>query len=152
MDGAKGSAGCVAIDSRKMVTLASTTVVEDCLAAVLFAQRGKTFRHFRDRSAPVNLFEAPVNPPTLRLRQPMWAILIEVESMCLLACIALRCGMRVVTAHFHQVAAVFAAELDFDAAVALTQNAGCRFPVRGGRVGHNCHLIALLHEKASVEC
>src|ERR1700728_1036908 len=82
----------------------------------------------------------------------METILIEIESMCLLAGIALRCGMRVVAAHFHQVAAVFAAELDFDAAVALTQNAGCRFPVRGGRGGHNCHLIALLHEKASVEC
>ena len=64
MDGAKGRAGCVAIDSRKVVTLASATVVEDCLAAVLFAQRGKTFRHFRDRSVPVNLFEAPVTAPT----------------------------------------------------------------------------------------
>jgi hypothetical protein len=64
MDGAKGRASCVAIDSRKVVTLASATVVEDRLAAVLFAHRGKTFRHFRDRSVPVNLFEAPVNPPT----------------------------------------------------------------------------------------
>jgi hypothetical protein len=44
--------------------------------------------------------------------------------------------MRVVAAHFHQVAAVFAAELDFDAAVALAQNARRGFPVRVGDTGN----------------
>src|SRR5439155_26621037 len=60
----------------------------------------------------------------------MGAVLIKVESMCLLAGITLGCWMRIVATHFHQVATVFAAELDFDAAVALTENAGGGLPVR----------------------
>jgi hypothetical protein len=66
----------------------------------------------------------------------MGAILIEVESMGLLAGIALRFGMRVVATHLHQVAAIFAAELDLDAVVALAQNTRCGLPVRGGDTGN----------------
>jgi hypothetical protein len=44
--------------------------------------------------------------------------------------------MGIVVAHFHQMAAVFAAELDFDPAVALAQNARCGLPVSGGDTGN----------------
>ena len=132
MDGPEGRAGCAVIDGGEVATLTSPAIVEDRLTAVLFADDGQTRGHLRDRCVPVDLLEAPVTASAERLRQSMRTVLIEVEPMCLLARIALRCGVRIVAAYFHQVAAVFAAELDFDAAVAFAQDTSRGLPLRVG--------------------
>ena len=62
----------------------------------------------------------------------MPAVLVVVEPQCLLARVALRRGMGLVAADPFEAAAVDSAESDLDAAVALAQDAGGRFPL--GRV------------------
>jgi hypothetical protein len=47
--------------------------------------------------------------------------------------------MRIVATHLHQVAAVFAAELDFDAAVAFAQDTSRGLPPRVGDT-RNCEI------------
>src|SRR6185369_9123581 len=113
-----------------MVPLTAAAVVENRLAAVFVANRREARRDLADRGIPVNLLEGSVRAPAQRLGQPVRSVLVEVEAMRLLACVASRRRVRVVAAKLHQAATILASELNLDSAVALAQDAGRRFPFR----------------------
>src|SRR5208283_2697548 len=69
----------------------------------------------------------------------MGTILVEVESRGLLTGVALGGGVRIIAPDAKQLTAVGAAKLNLNPAVALTQDAGCRLPLRAlgyGTLGH----------------
>src|SRR5690606_38120364 len=110
----------------------AAAVIEDGLAAVRVAHPGQARRHLADGGVPVDGLEAAVGAAAERRGHPVAAALVVVEAVRLLAGVALRRGMALVAAQPDQAAAVGAAELDLQSAVALAQDAGGWLP-RGVR-------------------
>src|SRR5262249_543895 len=135
MDRAEDRACAAAVGAGKMVPLPAAAVVEDRLAAVRVADGREWRRDLPDRGLPVDLLERAVAAAAERLRQPVRAVLVEVEAQGLLAGVPLRGGMGVVSTDAHQPPAVRATQLHLDAAVALAQDAGRRLPFGVARSG-----------------
>ncbi len=131
--GAEHGARGARVRGRQVVALPAAAVVEDRRAAVRVAERREALRHLADGGLPVDGLEAPVGPPAQRPAQPIGAVLVVVEARGLLAGVAPGRGMGLVAAHAGKAAAVLAAELDLDAAVALAQDAGRGMPGAGTR-------------------
>src|SRR5262249_19127761 len=91
-----------------------------------------------------------VRAPPQGLREPVRAVLVEVEPRGLLARVALRSGVRVVPAHAHDAPALGAAELHLDAAVALAQDAGGRLPLTR-RGSHHQFSLKGLRSRSKVQ-
>ena len=118
------------VRAAQMVSLAAAAVVEDFVATVGVADAFEALGDLGDRGVPVDLLVAAVGTPPHRGRQPAAVVLIVIESQRLVARVALRRRMLLVTADLGQRAAL---ELHDDATVALAQDAGCRLPVTGHR-------------------
>ena len=117
------------VDVGQVVTLAPAAVIEDRFAAVRVADRGEACSDFADRRVPVDLLECAVFAPAQRLRQTMRAVLVVVEARRLLAHVASGNRVRVVAVHFDKLASILAAKPNFNAAVALAQDASGRLPL-----------------------
>ncbi len=111
-----------------MVSLAAAAVVEDLLAAVGVADVFEALGDLGDRGVPVDLLVAAVGASPHRGRQPAAVVLVVIEPQRLVARVALRRRMLLVTADLGQRAAL---ELHDDATVALAQDAGGRLPLTG---------------------
>ena len=122
-----------AVRAGKVIPLASAAVIEDGLAAVAVAYRGQPLRDLADRGVPVDRLHATVGPPAQRRGQPVAPVLVVVEPVGLLAGVALRGGMTLVTPHQDEVASALAAQLHLEAAVALAEDAGRGMPAPGRR-------------------
>ena len=134
------------VGTAEMVALAAAAVVHDRLATVRVAHRGQTVGDLADGGVPVDLLEGAVGSAAQRAQQPLAAtVLVVVEPQRLLARVALRRRVRLVTAGAFERSAV-CAEADLDAAVALAEDARCRMPgvrslvgrgpIGGAGVGH----------------
>ena len=110
----------------------AAAVVEDLVAPVFVADRREAFRDLTNRGVPVDFLEAAVLTPTERLLEAALVVLVVVETRRLLAGVPLGSRMGLVSANLDQAPAVFASELDLEAAVAFAQDARGRFPFGGG--------------------
>src|SRR5262249_54739420 len=101
---------------------------------------------FSDGRVPVDLREGAVRAAAQRMEHALApAVLIVVEAERLLTRVAFRARMGLVAPDLLEPATVLAAQLDEDAAVALAEDARCRFPVgpaRGGCLGRHWLLHA----------
>src|SRR5688572_7667467 len=72
----------------QVVRLAATAVVEDRITAEAISHAGEPLRNLTNGGIPIDLFEAAVGFAPQRGRQKIAAVLVIVEPMGLLACIA----------------------------------------------------------------
>jgi hypothetical protein len=131
-----------------MVSLAAAALVEDRLTAMRVTDRRQTYSYFSDRGVPVDFLETAVTASTEWTCQTVRAVLVEIDTMCLLTGIALGSRMGIIAAHFHEAATVFTAKLYLDTTITLTENAGSRFPLSLGGSGRDgtrrhCDLLTL---------
>ena len=119
-----------AVGAAEMVTLPAAAVVEDLVAAVRVADVLEARGDLGDRGVPVDFLVAAVGPSTHRGRQPAAVVLVVIEPQRLVAGVALRCRVFLVTADLGELAAF---ELHDDAAVAFAQDARGRLPFTGHR-------------------
>jgi hypothetical protein len=73
----------------EMIALTATAVIEDLVAAELVADGMKASGNLGNRRIPVNRLVAAVRLATHRRRQPVGAVLVEVQALRLLAHVAL---------------------------------------------------------------
>src|SRR6185436_15140332 len=122
---AERAPGCGRVRAGQVVALAAAAVIEDRVAAMAIAHRREPRGDLADRGVPVDRLERAVGAPPQRLGDAVAAVLVVVEAMRLLACIAARRGMALVAADPDQVVAL---ELDLEAAVALAEDARRALP------------------------
>src|SRR5215469_11267297 len=103
-----------------MVPLAAAPVIENARAAPGVAYSGKARRDFANRGVPIDLFEGSVGLAPKRCRQAIPPVLVKVQTLRFLACVAVRCGRGAVTSYPRDVA-VF--DLYFDSAIDRAQDA-----------------------------
>ena len=132
------------IRTRQMISLTATAVIEDLVAAMRVAYRGQLRSDLADRRIPVNGLVAAIGTSTHRAQQPVGAILIVVQPRSLIAKIAPRAGVRLVTSGPCNRPTILG-ELHLDAAVQRAQHAGGRFPF--GIVGS--HRVRSFNQSAS---
>lgn len=89
-----------------------------------------------DRDVPRNFLERTIHAPTQWRRQPIAVVLIVIEPVRLLARVALRRWMALVTAELHQMTTL---ELDLETTIAFAQDARGRFPL--------CHPVRVAHSR-----
>ncbi len=123
------------VGATEMVALTAATVIEDLVATVLVSDLRESLGDLGNRGVPVDLLVTAVGASAQWRRQPVAAVLVVVEPKGLVARVALRSGMLLVTADLDQPAVV---DLHDDTAVALAQDAGRRLPLRAGHLtsGH----------------
>src|SRR5207302_1337725 len=111
------------VAAAKVIALPAAAVIEDCRSAVGVAHARESGGDFGDRRVPVDRFVAAVGTTTHRRGEPVAAVLVVVEAQRLLARVALRCRVGLVAADPLEPATVRSAQTDFDAAVALAEDA-----------------------------
>ena len=114
------------VPAAQVIPLAAAAVVENRLATVLVAHRGESLSHLGDRRVPVDLLERAIGATTHRRSQPVASVLVMIQTMRLLACIALRAGMLLVAAHLGDPPAL---GLDLEPAIDAAENARCLLPL-----------------------
>ena len=119
-----------AVRPAEVVPLATAAVVEDLVAAVGVADVCEALGDLGDRGVPVDLLVAAVGAAPHRRGQPGAVVLVVVQAQRLVAGVALRTRMVLVSADLRERAAF---GLDDDSAVALAEDARGGLPV-------TCHL------------
>src|SRR5579862_4139196 len=109
-----------------MIALAAAAVIEDARAAVSIAHALEACGDFANRGVPVDFLEGAVGPSPERRGQPIPAVLVVVNSLRLLAGIALRRDVFAISAHASDMTPV---ELHLDSAVHAAQDANSFLPV-----------------------
>ena len=121
---AERAAGGAGVGAGQVIALSAATVVENRLSAVGIADVGQTLGHLADGRVPVDGLEGAVVAATEWRGEAVGAVLVEIELVGLLAGVAPGRRVLAIAPEAHQLAAVVPTELDLDAAVALTQDAG----------------------------
>jgi hypothetical protein len=111
-----------------VVSLAAAAVIENRLAAELVAHLREARGDLGDGGVPADFLERAVGPAAQRLRQAVFRVLVVVEAVGLLAGVAARGRVGLVAAQQREVGIAFAAELHFEATVALAEDARGRTP------------------------
>jgi len=127
---AQHPAGGGGVTARQVVALPTPAVIEDALPAFPVPQGEQALAHFANGGIPVNGFKAAIGQAPQGGGQAVPAVLVVVQAGGFLAEIALGGGVRLVAADADDLALIFPAQLDLDAAVALAQDAGAGLPVR----------------------
>ena len=131
---AERAAGRAAVTAAEVVPLPTAAVIEDRRAAVGVADGAEPRRHLADRGVPVDLLERAVVATPERRRQSMPSVLVVVETQRLLARVALRRGMSLVTADALDAPPI---ESHFDAAVDAAEDARGLMPLSFRVAGHD---------------
>src|SRR5262249_59987108 len=104
-------------------------IMAHALAAVGARAGAEPCGNFGDRGVPVDALDRAAGAPPEGVEHALTAaVLVVIEPQRFLAGIALRGGMPLVSADLLEAAAVLAAELHEDAAVALAEDARRRLP------------------------
>src|SRR6266481_8374594 len=103
-----------------MISLPAAAIIEDARAAVGIAHFLEARRDLANRPVPVDFLEGAIGTSPKRRGQPIPAVLVVVDSLRLLARVALRRDVIAISAHASDMASV---ELHLDPAVHAAQNA-----------------------------
>ena len=117
-----------------MISLTAATVIKDLVTAVCIANGGEALQDLAGRGVLVDDLKGTVWLASQRRCYSVLTVLIVIQPRCFLTEIALRSGVILVAADTHDFAIIFAAGLNFDATVQLTEDAcaGHPFFVRHG--------------------
>ena len=111
-----------------MISLTAATVIKDFVTAVRIANGGEALHDLAGRGVPIDDFEGTVRLASQRRCNAVLTVLIVIQPRRLLTEIALRSGVILVPTDTHDLAIIFAAGLNFDATVQLTQDACAGHP------------------------
>ena len=111
-----------------MISLTAATVIKDLVTAVRIANRGEALHDFTGRCIPIDDLEGTVWLASQRRCDAVLTVLIVIQPRRLLTEIALRSGVILVPTDTHNLAIIFAAGLNFDATVQLTEDACAGHP------------------------
>ena len=112
-----------------MIALPTSAVAENLVATVGCLDSRHFFRDLLNRHFPRDGVVTAISPATLRLRDAVFATLIEVDLGSLVADVAPRRRMVAITLNLNDRAAIFAASFHQDAAVGVTQVTGRWLPI-----------------------
>ena len=121
--------GGVAVGPSEVVSLATASVVEDFLAAMLLLDGLEAGSDLFDGGVPGDGFVTPVGATAHGGVEAVARVLVAVEALGLLAQVALGRGVRLVAANLHELTAVVTAELHLEPTVKTAQDAGRLLPL-----------------------
>src|SRR5258708_6440173 len=111
-----------------MIPLPSAAIVEDARATMSIAHADQAFSDFANRSIPIDFLEGPVGAPAQRRGQPVFSILVVVDTLRFLTRVSMRCDVFAIAADPRDMPAI---KLHFDSAIDAAQDASGLMPLVG---------------------